>query len=176
MKLVCNIVKHQQCFFHHCNLLPPFIFCPAMPAMHNTILKPRMPEMHLPIKWTDGREWESQLMQTKVINFHAMQRMRTIINIVPRIQNICRVTPQHRCHPFFSQKKTSALWGDREESWGRTMFLLPKLKKCFITKLLSHEKSARPFCQRESSIRSLPCLVTLNLLENPNWVIRTCNG
>ena len=51
--------------------LPPFIFCPAMPAMHNTILKPCMPEMHLPIKWTDGSEWESQLMQTKVINFHA---------------------------------------------------------------------------------------------------------
>ena len=56
MKLVCNIVKHQQCFFHHCNLLPSFIFCPAVPAMHNTILKPRMPEMHLPINWTDGRE------------------------------------------------------------------------------------------------------------------------
>ena len=52
--------------------LPQFIFCPAM---HNTSLKPRMPEMHLPINWTDGREWESQLMQPKVINFHPMQRM-----------------------------------------------------------------------------------------------------
>ena len=104
MKLVCNIAKHQQCFFHHFNLLPPFIFCPAMPAMHNTILKPRMPEMHLPINWTDGIGWESQLMQTKGINFHSMQRMHAIIQILPGIQNICWVTSQQKCHLLFSQE------------------------------------------------------------------------
>ena len=98
-----------------------------------------------------------------------MQRMHAIIYIILGILKFAE-SPLSRNVTFSSAKnvweKASALWGDREQSWGRTMFPLSKFKKCFVTKFLSHGKSASQPCQRTVK-RSLPCLVTLNLLEGP---------